>query len=224
MSRSHKEEKEQEFQGRLVDRAVQIKKLEAQQEQRPQVMCEGQPLENTFKFRYLGTMFAANASQHFDIESRIAMAMSRCGRLRPVFDSKVITLHLKLRLYEAAVCSLLTYGCETWDLDEKTRKRINGSNSVMLARITGNSIPHEARPATTSLNLIRRIRIRRHRWLGHILRLGPGSIVYQALKVQDKMKTEGNLLMDAPPYTNLEDLARQAKDRARWREITHAIK
>lgn len=224
LSRSHRQEKPQEFQGRLVDKAVQVKKLEIQQEERPKVTCEGQPLDNIFRFKYLGTIFAANASQQFDIDSRIAMAMARCGRLRSIFDSDFITLNLKLRLYEAAVCSLLTYGCETWVIDEKTRKRINGANSVMLARITGKPIPQEARPATSSLNLIRRIKMRRHRWLGHILRLGPSSIVYQAIMIQDKMQLEGNLLMDAPPYTNIEDLARQAKDRARWRELTHAIR
>ena len=108
MSRSHKQEKSQKFQGRLVDKAVQVKKLEKQQEDRPKVSCEGQPLDNIFRFKYLGTIFAANASQHFDIDSRISMAMARCGRLRPIFDSEFITLSLKLRLYEAAVCSLLT--------------------------------------------------------------------------------------------------------------------
>ena len=33
-----------------------------------------------------------------------------------------------------------------------------------------------------------------------------------------------NLLMDAPPHTNIEDLTRQTKDRVRWRELTHVIK
>ena len=153
-----------------------------------------------------------NFSQQFDVDSRIAMAMTRCGRLKPIFDSEAISLDLKLRLYEAAVCSLMTYGCETWTIDEKTRKRINGANSAMLARITGKSIPQEARPQSTSLNLVKRIRMRRHRWLGHILRLGPSSITFQALKVQHQMQAEGNLLMDAPHYTNIDDLARQARE------------
>ena len=224
MGRMHKQEKPQEFKGRLVDRAVQVKKLEKQQEERRQITCEGHQLDNVFRFCYLGTIFAADGSQQYDVDSRIAMAMARCGRLRPIFDSKIITQKLKLRLYEAAVCSLMTYGCETWLIDEKTRKRINGANSVMLARITGNPIPYEARPATTSLDLIRRIRMRRHRWVGHILRLGPGSIVFQALRDQSQMNMEGNLLMDVPPHSSITDLARQAKDRARWRELTHAIR
>ena len=152
--------------------------------------------------------------------------MARCGRLRPIFDSKLVTTRLKLRLYEAALCSLMTYGCETWNLDVKTVKRINGVSSVMLSRITGNSIPHEAaeaRPTTTSLDLIKRIRIRRHRWLGYILRLGPNSIVFQAIKAQSQLNLEGNFLMDTPTHESIEDLARQAQDRARWRELTHSI-
>ena len=135
-----------------------------------------------FRFHYVGTIFAADCLQQYDVDTRIVMAMARCGRLRPMFDSQLITQKLKLRLYEAAVCSLMTYGCETWLIDEKTRERINGVNSVMLTRITRNPIPQEARPISTSLNLVRRIRMRRHRWVGHILRLGPDSMVYQSLK------------------------------------------
>ena len=75
------------------------------------------------------------------------MAMARCGRLRAIFDSNVITMKSKLRLYEAATCSLMTYGCETRNIDENTRKRINGTNSIMLARITGKSVPSSSRSA-----------------------------------------------------------------------------
>ena len=69
----------------------------------------------------------------------------------------------------------------------------------MLARFTGKSIPTEARPATCSLNLIHKIRQRRLRWVGHILRQGPGHIIHTALAVQSVRNKEGNLLMDAPP-------------------------
>ena len=106
----------------------------------------------------------------------LMMTMSRCDKLLHIFDSPHISVQVNLRLYEAAICSLLTYGCETWDLDSSTLKRINGANSVMLARITGQSIPVEAQPQTTSFNLIKKIRERRLRWLGHIIRAGPDSI------------------------------------------------
>ena len=40
--------------------------------------------------------------------------------------------------------------------------------------------------------------------------------------VPDPMNEEGNLLMDAPPHKNMDDLVCQAMDRARWRELTHS--
>ena len=151
------------------------------------------------------------------------MAMSRCGKLRHILDSPHITLKVKLRLYEAAVCSLLTYGCETWSLDSHTIRRINGANSTMLARFTGQSIPAEARPLTTSFNLIKKIRERRFRWLGHIIRAGPSSIMYQALVTQHSMGHMGDLLMDAPSHNTIDDLRSVANDRGRWKALARNL-
>ena len=47
------------------------------------------------------------------IKRRVAMAMTRSGKLRHIFDSDNISLQLKLRLHRAAVCSVLIYGCES---------------------------------------------------------------------------------------------------------------
>lgn len=168
-------------------------------------------------------MFNAPADQTMDVKARIARAMKRCGQLRNILDSKIIGMKLKLRLYEASVCSLLTFGCETWTLNKQTLSLINGANSRMLARFTGKSIPNEARPATCSLNLILKIRQRRLRWVGHILRQGPGHITYTALAVQSSRNLEGNLLMDAPPHTHLSELTHLAMDRAAWSSMVRHI-
>ena len=201
----------------LVDKAVHVSKLEGLQKGRPVVHCGEQELENVFRFLYLGTVFAANGLQCYDVGARVTMAMSRCGKLRHMFDSPHISQKVKLRLYEAAVCSLFTYGCETWNLDVNTMRKINGANSAsaMLARITGRSIATEARPVTTSFNLVKKIRERRLRWLGHIIRAGPGSTMYQALVIQHSMGHSGNLLMDAPPHTSIDDLRHIANDRGK---------
>ena len=186
-------------------------------------MCENDPLENVFCFKYLGTMFNALADQVMDVKARIARAMKRCGQLCHILDSDKIRINLKLRLYEASVCSLLTFGCETWSLNKQILGLINGANSRMLARFTGKSIPAEARPATCSLNLIHKIRQRRLRWVGHILRQGPGHITYTALVAQSLSKSEGNLLMDAPPHTHLDELIPLAMDRASWGSMVSHI-
>ena len=74
--------------------------------------CGVNELENVFTFKYLGSVFSADGNHVRDVEKRCAMAMSRCGDLRAVFNAKSIPLKLKLKMYKTAVCSLLTYGSE----------------------------------------------------------------------------------------------------------------
>ena len=135
-SRAHKAVRQQSFKGTLADRAVQVSKWKAQQDDRPQVRCEQELLENVYKFKYLGALIAADSQQCFDINARVSMAMQRCGQLRHVFDSPFMGDRLKMRLYKVAVCSLMTYGCEAWTLSEKVMRKLNGANSQMLSRIT----------------------------------------------------------------------------------------
>ena len=132
------------------------------------------------------------------MKEKIARAMSRCGQLRHVLDSPDLPITIKLRLYQAAVCSILSYGSETWNLNPVTMKMLNGANSRMLSRFTGKTIPQEDRKATCSFDLVRQIRIRRFKWLGHILRAGPSRLTYQAVEEQRRLGSPGNILMDAP--------------------------
>lgn len=221
MGRYHKpdeETKEQDFSNRLADRAVRVQKLKAQQSSRPAIYCNEVKLENVFNFVYLGTLLSADGNQAHDIKRRIALATTQCGKLRHIFDSNNITLHLKLRLYKAAVCSVLMFGCETWMFDMKTMRQINGINSLLLARITGNSAAHEARPATTSFNLVRQMRIVRYKYLGCLLRAEENRLVHLAVKAQHAWNLPGSLLMDAPPHQSFQHLRELAMDKAAWRE------
>ena len=51
---------------------------------------------------------------------------------------------LKLRLYKACICSILTYGSEAWTLTTETTRALNGANAQMMAGITGNTPQQEA--------------------------------------------------------------------------------
>ena len=223
----------QDFTNRLADKAVQVEKLAKQQENRPVIRCEGEELENKFKFKYLGTLFAADGVQDYDIAARINKAKVRCGQLSHIFDSDKLSLELKIRLYVAAVCSLLTYGSETWLLTDRVRRKINNANSIMLARISGRSYREEARPSTTSFNLVLSIRRRRLRWVGHILRdegrrllgqrEGERRLVCHALAEQREAAEYGDLWMDTPPHSSLEQAAELALDKAAWEETVKAL-
>ena len=54
-------------------------------------------------FKYLGTLFTSLADQMRDVKARVAQAMTRCSRLRNIFDAQEIDLSLKLRLWSVCV-------------------------------------------------------------------------------------------------------------------------
>ena len=180
-------------------------------------------MDNVFKFKYLGSLFAADGQHCYDINARVAMAMSRCGKLKHIFDSKELGPRLKLRLYIAAICSLLTYGCESWCLTQEVMQKLNGANARMLSRITGNSARAEAKSATASYDLVRNIRARRLKWLGQILRGDKDALLFQAIKYHHDNYTKGNIFMDAPPHNDLKDLICMSYDNIYWNSLKNEI-
>ena len=207
----------QKFIGTCADRKVRDVKRAEDQKNKPKVACEGEELINVWQFKYLGSMFTASGEQRQDVSRRIALAMSRCGELRQVFSSSALPQKLKLDVYKAAVTSILTYGCEAWQLNKRTQARINGANARCLSRITGKDAHTEASAATRTYDLVQAIRRRRYIWLGHILRMQDDRLVKLAAKAQYEREEHGNLFMDAPRHSNFDELVEMAGDRAAWK-------
>ena len=63
----------QNFTGTLADRKVRENKWSAQQRLRPKVFCEDEEIEKVYKFKYLGSIFAADVQERSDVEARIDM-------------------------------------------------------------------------------------------------------------------------------------------------------
>ena len=238
-----KPEPGQNFAGTRAAAKVKLDKLSEAQKSKSKVFCEVSELRNVFKFKYLGSIFAADGDQSHDVQRRIALATSRMGQLRHVFNAN-IGLRLKMKLYKTAVCPLLTYGSEAWYLDQETIAMINGANARLLSRITGKDAHVEASVRTRSYDLVGAIRKRRLKWLGHILRQQGPRLIKLAVKVQydkltrhiqqqqDRRRSKristtqhqsavmGNLFLDVPSGYTFEQLVDAAQDRDRWRTLT----
>ena len=146
------------------------------------ITCESKPLKNVSTSKYLGTLFTADGLHSYDNKAKIARAYERCGQLRKIFDSPAPSIQLKLRIYIVGVCSLITFGSETsWNLSPRELRQLNNANSLMLSHITGKSFQEEARPWSTSFNLVRSIRRPRLKWLDQILRKAETNMTYQAI-------------------------------------------
>ena len=89
-----------------------------------------------------------------------------------------------MKIYKTAVCSLLTYGSEAWNLNKKTQAKLNGANARCLSHFTKKTAHQEATAKTCSYDLVKEIRRRRFTWLGHLLRLRGPRLVKLAAKMQ----------------------------------------
>ena len=71
------------------------------------VKCDHTDLQNVGFFKYLGSIFAADGEQRHDVSRRIAIALSRFGELRQIFNSDDLDQQLKIKIYKAAIASQL---------------------------------------------------------------------------------------------------------------------
>ena len=146
-------------------KAVKAVKLKDMQDNRPKVRWGPTSVKNCWKFKYLDSIFCPDDNFKADVAARIAQAKKRVGQLRHVWSSKILPLSLKRRLYISGVCSILTYGAEAWRLDVETRSMLNGVNAQMLTHITNKTVQEEATAATSTIDIVLWIRVRRLKWV-----------------------------------------------------------
>ena len=98
-------------------------------EQFDHVCVEGTKLENVLCFTYLGSNFEADSDCEQDAKIRMAIAKSTFGKLVEIWKAEEISLKQKLRLYSAAVISVVSFGFETWEMPQKLKDSLRGSSA-----------------------------------------------------------------------------------------------
>ena len=129
---------------------------------------EGTSLKLVDKFTYLGTSVS---SIEKDIDTRLTKAWIAIDRLSIIWKSD-LTDKKKRIFYQAAVVSILLYGCTTWTLTKRLEKKLDGNYTRMLRAIMNKSWrQHPTRhqlyghpPPITKTILGRRTRHAGHCW------------------------------------------------------------
>ena len=110
--------------------------------------------------------------------------------------------------------------------------KLNGWNSRNVATITGRHIREEAGRQQT-FDLVSTLRVRRLKWVGHVLRMAGSRFVKQALQVEfDKQSSgelhhKGSVLMDVPrcgSFTELVALAGAHQDHDEWGTLVRELR
>ncbi len=86
------------------------------------IELNGNTIEWTKDFKYLGSHIA---SSEIDIRARKGLAWRAFWKMKDVFCSKTLPIRLKINIFEAAVISILLYGCESWIINKRANDALN---------------------------------------------------------------------------------------------------
>ncbi len=76
------------------------------------VELDGEPLE-VESFTYLGSIVDDKGGTYADVKTRISKPRAAFIQLRNIWNSKIISRHTKIRLFNSNVKPVLLYGAET---------------------------------------------------------------------------------------------------------------
>ena len=181
---------------------------------------DGTHLKLVDKFTYQGSSIASTEK---DIDTRLRKAWTGINRLSIIWKSD-LTDKMKRSFFQAAVTSILLYGCTTWTLTKRLKKKLNGNFTRMLGAI---------------LNKSWRQHPTRHQLYGH---LPPITKTIQ-VRSRDELisdvllwtPTHGRAKAGRPARTYIqqlcedtgccpEDLPEMMNDREKWRERVRDIR
>ena len=155
---------------------------------------DGTLLKLVDKFTYLGSSVSSTEK---DIDTRFTKAWSAIDRLSIIWKSD-LTDKMKRSFFQAEVVSILLYGCTTWTLTKRLKKKLDGNYTRMLRAILNKS--WRQHPTRHQLYghlppVAKTIQVRRTRHAGHCWRS------------KDKQKQDDQLEHTYSSYVRIQDVA-----------------
>ena len=133
--------------------------------------------------KYLGSKLDTEQ----DISRRKQLANAAYQKLSTVFNSRLVSQQVKIRLFQAYIVSIFLYNSEIWTLTARLEHQIDTFQRTLLRRITKTSWPkkisnNKLYNITNLKPWSEEIKYRRLKWLGHVSRLPEHAPVKKALR------------------------------------------
>ena len=191
---------------------------------------DGTSLKLVDKFTYLGNSVSSTEK---DIDTRLRKAWTATDKLSIIWKSD-LTDKMKRIFFQAAVVSILIYGCTTWTLTKRLKKKLDGNYTRMLRAILNKSWRQHLTKHQLCGNLspiTKTIQVRLTKLIGHCWR-SKDELISDVLLWTP---TYGQAKTGRPARTYVqqqcedtgcspEDLPEAMNDREKWREMVRDIR
>ena len=187
----------------------------------------GRELKCVQDYKYLGSFISDSVK---DFKTRKGMAWSACNDLHNVWSSSLDD-KIKINTFKTMIEPILLYGSETWTLNARQQKRLDGTYTRLLMRVKNLSWKRHPTLQTIYGDLPRVsqvVRTRRVRFAGHCFR-ATNEIVSPLILWKPQSIGRKSRKLTYPDVIardsgiRFEDLAVAMQDRNIWRDIVGSI-
>ena len=208
------------------------------------ISVEGLPIEQVSNFTYLGAIISADGTIDKELSSRIQKVSGAFYQLSRIWCSRNIKTPIKVRIYKAAVLTILLYGSEVWNTTQAQMKRFEVFHQRCLRKIlkirwnyfVSNA---EVRKRVNIAPVEVHIRAARLRCVGHVVRMPEERVPNYLLdwipmhgkrsRGRPRKNWLSCVLEDAASFIGVDNISleaakQNASDRVHWKNLIHRNK
>ena len=200
------------------------------------IVANNQQLKQVRNFKYLGSTISEDGRSEPDINSRIAMAKTAFNKVKPLLTNRSIAISLRRRFLKTYVWSTMLYGCEAWNISNAMHRKIEAAEMWFLRRMLRISWTEHAtnqsvlERAGTRREMMRTIRQKQLRFLGHVMREGKlenicvtGRIEGRRGRGRPRLKYMDTLARAVGDGLRAAELLQMAHSRTQWRSMVDNV-
>jgi len=179
-----------------------------------------------------------------EIKNRLRSGNACYYSMQNLLSSRLLSKNLKIKIQGTIILPVVLYGCETWSLTRREKRKLRVFENVVLRRIFGSKRDEvtgewgrlhneELNDLYSSSNIVRVITSRRMRWAGHVARIGEERGAYRVLVGKPegrrplgrpRRRWVDNIRMDLQDVgCEYMDWTGLAQDRDRWRTLVSVV-
>jgi len=197
------------------------------------VRTDNSTFDRVEEFKYLGTTLTNQNSIAEEIKSGLKSGNACYHSMQNLLSSRLLSRNLKIKIYRTVILPVVLYGCETWVFENRVLRRILGPRRDKVTGEWRTLHNEELNDLYSSPNIVRVIKSRRMRWVGHVAHMGEERRLYRVLVG----KPEGRRPLGRPRRRWVDNIRKElqevgcgymgriglAQDRDRWRTLVSTV-